>query len=139
MSGDDREAAGGATPLRFISERVEVRLAHAPDLTKKPGCPVEFTWRGQRFVIAERLQEWHDYTRRGRMAKNMRAEHLATAAIRGSWGVGRCCFRVRTTDGRFFDLYYDRAPRNAGDRQGAWYLRCEWPAARDGSEHSHRV
>jgi hypothetical protein len=126
MIAADGETAADAAPLRFISERITVRLAREPDLTKKPDCPLDFTWRGERFVIAERLQEWHDYTRRGRMAKNMRAEHLATAAIRGSWGVGRCCFRVRTAEGRLFDIYYDRAPRNSGDRQGSWYLRCEW-------------
>jgi hypothetical protein len=117
--------ADDATPLRLVGERIAVRLAREPDLAKKPDCPAEFTWRGRTFGVAACLSEWRDYTRRGRMAKNMRAEHLATAALRGSWGVGRCCFRVRTDEGRIFDIYYDRAPRGSGDRAGSWYLSCE--------------
>jgi len=59
------------------------------------------------------------------MAHNMRAEHAATAEVRGSWGVGRHYFRVRTFAGRIFDLYYDRAPKNADNRKGAWFLYRE--------------
>ncbi len=55
------------------------------------------------------------------MAANMQPAHLATAARRGSWGVGRLYFRLRTDRG-VFDLYYDRAPEAAGDRAGHWYL-----------------
>lgn len=40
----------------------------------------------------------------------------------GSWGVGRDTYRVRTEDGRVFDLYYDRSPTHAGDRTGEWFL-----------------
>ena len=47
------------------------------------------------------------------------------AASRGSWGVGRLFFRVRVEDGRLFELYYDRAPKDAADRLGCWFLRCE--------------
>jgi hypothetical protein len=118
-------AAGEGRVVRLISERVTVTLAREPDLTKKPECPVEFTWRGEQFAIAELLSEWHEYERHGRMAENMRPAHLATAAIRGSWGVGRHVFRVRTEGGRVFDLYYDRAPRGSSDRAGSWYLRGE--------------
>jgi hypothetical protein len=32
---------------------------------------------------------------------------------------------VNTEAGRVFVLYYDRAPRNADDRRGAWLLREE--------------
>ncbi len=56
------------------------------------------------------------------MAKNMRPEHARTAERRGSWGVGRDYYRVRTETGRLFDLYYDRAPKDARRRKGAWYL-----------------
>jgi len=52
-------------------------------------------------------------------------EHAAVAASRGSWGVGRFFFRVRVENGRLFELYYDRAPKDSGDRKGAWFLRCE--------------
>jgi len=55
----------------------------------------------------------------------MRPEHAATAVRRGSWGVGRDYHRVCTDSGQVFDLYYDRAPRKAGDRKGAWFLYRE--------------
>lgn len=107
---------------RFIDERIEVRLSDRPTLEKRPRCPGAFTWRGRPHEIAECLSEWHDFTRRGRMARNMRPDHLAAAERTGSWGVGRHYFRVRTTEGHRFELYYDRAPKSTRDRKGAWYL-----------------
>ena len=107
---------------RFIGEPIEVRFHRPPLFEKKPGCPDQFQWRGDRHEIVEKLKEWHDYHRRGRMASNVRPEHAAVAESRGSWGVGRDYFRVRTSSGRIFDLYYDRAPKNAGNRKGAWFL-----------------
>jgi hypothetical protein len=79
-------------------------------------------WRGETQRIVEMLSEWHDYERRGRAAKNMRPSHAAVAATRGSWGVGRDWFRVRTAEGCIFDLYYDRAPKDADRRKGEWRL-----------------
>jgi len=71
------------------------------------------------------LAEWRDYTRRGRMARNMQPQHAAAAARRGSWGVGVFYYQVRTEDGRFFELYYDRSPKNVDARKGAWFLYRE--------------
>ena len=60
------------------------------------------------------------------MARNMRPDHALAAARRGSWGVGRDYFRVRTGvtagDGRIFDIYYDRSPKTASERKGMWFL-----------------
>jgi hypothetical protein len=112
-------------PLRFISEPIEVYFERPPVLEKKPGPPSAFTWRGEQYQIVEVLSEWHDYQRRGRMARNMQPKHAAAAERRGSWGVGQDYFRVRTADGRIFDLYYDRAPKDAGRRKGAWFLYRE--------------
>ena len=112
-------------PFRFIDERVEVIFHTPPLLEKRPTCPDGFVWEGVTFAVREMLSEWQDFQRRGRMARNMRPEHAATAAVRGSWGVGRYFFRVQTQDGRIFDLYYDRAPLNAGDRKGHWFLYGE--------------
>lgn len=112
-------------PLHFIAESITVEFAEPPTFEKKPGCPQAFTWRGQQFEVAELISEWHDYSRRGRMAGNMRPEHARTAARRGSWGVGQDYFRVRTACGRFFDLYYDRAPKSVDERKGAWFLYRE--------------
>ena len=112
-------------PLQFIDELISVEFDRQPLLEKQPHCPDRFVWRGQAFEVAEKLSEWHDYARRGRMARNMRATHLAAAARRGSWGVGRDYFRVRTDRGRIFDIYYDRAPLKADDRKGNWFLYRE--------------
>jgi len=109
-------------PLRFVGEPIEVVFDEPPALEKKPDCPSGFVWRGESYRVAEELAAWHDYTRRGRMARNMSPRHAATATARGSWGVGRFYFRVRTDAGRIFDLYYDRAPGGPDDRKGQWFL-----------------
>jgi len=114
-----------AEPLRFIDEQIEVAFDTPPVFSKRPPCPDGFTWRGEPYRVAEMLGEWHDYRRRGAMARNMRDAHLATASLRGSWGVGRAYFRVRTAGGQIFDLYYDRAPKGAAQREGAWWLYRE--------------
>ena len=112
-------------PLRFLGEAVEVQFEQAPALEKKPGCPDAFVWRERRYVIVETLSEWHDYRRRGHVARNMRPEHATRAAQRGSWGVGRDYFRVRVDSGQIFDLYYDRAPKGADRRKGDWFIYRE--------------
>ena len=112
-------------PLRFIGELIQVQFDQPPAFEKKPGCPDRFILNGETHQIVEELSEWHDYGRRGRMERNMRPEHLMTASRRGSWGVGKIFYRVRTDRGQVFDLYYDRAPGKAGNRKGAWFLYRE--------------
>jgi hypothetical protein len=111
-------------PLRFIGEAIQVQFDKPPMLEKKPGCPSKFVWCEETYRVIEILQEWHDYSRRGRMEHNMRPEHADLATRRGSWGVGRDYYRVRTQTGRIFDLYYDRAPKK-DSRKGAWFLYQE--------------
>jgi hypothetical protein len=115
-------------PCRFIDEEIEVYFERSPLLIKKPNAPDGFTWDGAYFQVIEVLSSWFDYRRRGRMAKNMKPAHLREAARRGSWGVGRFYFRVQTSDGRVFDLYYDRAPKEVADRTGHWFLWREMEA-----------
>jgi hypothetical protein len=117
-----------AESLRFIGEQIKVEFDTDPTWEKIPGCPDRFVWRDEEYHIAAVLTEWCDYRRRGRMARNMSPAHAATASIRGSWGVGRTYFRVRTESGRVFDLYYDRSPRGADDRKGQWFLFREMSA-----------
>lgn len=112
-------------PLHFIGETITVEFDESPLWEKKPGCPARFIWRDETYTVAEMLSEWADYTRRGRAARNMQPQHAAVAATRGSWGVGRYYFQVRTTAGRFFELYYDRAPKGSDERKGAWFLVSE--------------
>ena len=111
--------------LSFISERVEPFFDEEKGFEKRPLCPSGFEWRGHAYRIEECSREWRDYARRGKMGHNMRASHLESAEKRGSRGVGRYYFRVRIDDGRVFDLYYDRAPRDTQDRKGSWHLLRE--------------
>jgi hypothetical protein len=112
-------------PLSFISEIIKVEYSTSPMFEKKPGPPDRFIWRGEIYHIEEVILEWHDYRRRGRMTNNMRPAHADNARRRGSWGVGQFYFRVRTRRGRFFDIYYDRAPKNVDERKGGWFLYRE--------------
>lgn len=112
-------------PISFNTEPIDVNFVESPLLEKKPGCPQKFTWRGTTFDIVEILSEWHEYKRRGRMARNMTPGHAAFAERRGSWGVGQDYYRVRTSDGRIFDIYYDRAPKDVNHRKGGWFLYRE--------------
>ena len=111
--------------LRFIGEEIEPRFEGSRGFDKRPTCPSGFVWRDREYGIDECLSEWRDYARRGKMAHNMRPPHLETATKRGSRGVGRHYFRVRTDDGRVFDLYYDRAPRDTVNHKGSWHLLRE--------------
>ena len=117
-------------PIAFIDDEVEVTFDRPPLLSKRPHAPESFVWEGQRVGVIEVLSEWVDTERRGAMAKNMSEAHLRMAARRGSWGVGRFYFRVRTDQQRIFDLYYDRAPKEAADRRGHWFL---WRELRAGN------
>lgn len=112
-------------PFRFIDEPIEALFDHPPVLEKDPPCPNGFSWNGENYRVEELLAEWRDYQRRGKMGRNMRPEHAARARTRGSWGVGRFFFRIRVTNGRVFEIYYDRSPGNVDDRKGHWVLLGE--------------
>jgi hypothetical protein len=113
------------TPLHFIDQSIEVSFNVPPVRQKTPHCPDGFTWAGTDYRITEKLSEWTDFTRRGRMARNMSPPHAAVAAEHGSLGVGRFYFRVRVDTGQVFDLYYDRAIKDVDDRLGHWFLYRE--------------
>ncbi len=112
-------------PLHYIGAQIAVEFDQDPLYTKKPDCPDRFIWEGDLFQVAAMLSAWTDFGRRGQMARNMRPANMAKALRRGSWGVGRFYFRIETDMGRIFDLYYDRAPKDAGDREGSWFLDRE--------------
>lgn len=121
--------AVNSLPMHFIDEEISVVFEQPPMLEKQPPCPDAFAWRGKTYKIVELLEEWRDNRRRGRSGNNMRPSHLSRAETVGSWGVGRFHFRVLTGDGRIFEIYYDRAPGDAGDRKGHWFL---WTERRSG-------
>lgn len=108
--------------LHFYGVKIQVAFDTQPLHSRRPHVPDRFQWQDTWHVVTAVHREWQDFTRRGRMARNMRATHLKVAGGRGSWGVGRFYFRVETDTGRYFDLYYDRAPESASDRKGHWFL-----------------
>lgn len=112
-------------PLHFIGQEIDVEFDRQPALEKKPPAPDRFIWEDQIYQVVSILSEWQDFGRKGRMARNMQPHNQAKALRRGSWGVGRFYFRVLTSRGRIFDLYYDRAPKNVDDRKGSWFLDRE--------------
>jgi hypothetical protein len=109
----------------FISEPVEVRYIIPPAYSKKPTCPDGFIWKEVDFDIVDCLSEWKNYTRHGMSSRNMQPQHAELASKRGSWGVGKFFFDVETRNGQLFRIYYDRAPKDASDRQGMWILLAE--------------
>jgi hypothetical protein len=112
----------GFRPSTFFSARIEVSFTVNPLFSKHPQAPAVFIFNKQKHTIQQVLSEWHSFERTGRMALNMKTAHLEEASRKGSWGVGRFYFRVRTNKNRYFDLYYDRAPESASDRKGHWFL-----------------
>ena len=112
-------------PIQFISEDIKALYDDPPLYEKKPDCPDGFIWRGSTYRIVENIREWKDFSRRGRMARNMRPMNQRKTVRRGSIGVGRFHFRVKVSGGRIFDLYYDRAVKSADERKGDWYLHQE--------------
>jgi hypothetical protein len=113
------------TPIRFINQQIEVGFNSPPALEKKPGCPDNFFWQDKHYVISEVISEWHDYDRRGRMARNMKPANAREAGKRGSWGVGQDYYRIKTEQNQIFEIYYDRAPQNVNQRKGAWFIYRE--------------
>ncbi len=115
----------------FISETITVQFDSPPLHPKSPPCPNGFSWRGSELRITKCLAESKDFSRKGRMARNMQPQHAEVATKRGSWGVGRFYFDVETDTNQRFRLYYDRAPKDAFDRDGHWVLLAELDMAED--------
>ena len=111
----------------FIDEEIKIHFDRELVRQKTPPFPDGFTWQARTYRVVENISEWHDFTRRGRMARNMQPAHTAVASEHGSLGVGRFYFRVRTDTGQVFDLYYDRAIKDVDDRLGHWFLYREIP------------
>jgi hypothetical protein len=113
------------SPLHFFNEEIQVDLPKEHLLEKTPVCPVSFRWQNEVFYVETCLEEWVNFERRGKMARNMSPPHARHAALKGSWGVGRYYYRVIVQNQRIFEIYYDRAPVHAGERKGRWFLLGE--------------
>jgi len=122
-------------PIHFYDHPIEPIFDTPPAREKTPDCPNGFIWEDKTYRVVEMLSSWSDFTRRGKMARNMRPAHAAVASSRGSLNVGRFYFRVRVVssssstagqpESQVFDLYYDRAMKNIDDRKGQWFVYRE--------------
>ena len=108
----------------FISAEIRAIFARQPIILKRAGVPDAFIWEGQRFEVAELLAEWHDYDKERRELGATRRSQTQLNRQHGSWGLGRDYYRVRTTDDRYFELYYDRRPKSRAII-GVWVLYRE--------------
>ena len=111
--------------IHFFDHPIEVIFDTPPAREKSPDCPNGFVWEEKTYRVVEMLSSWSDFTRRGKMARNMRPAHAAVASSRGSLNVGRFYFRVRTDTNQIFDIYYDRAMKNVDERKGQWFVYRE--------------
>ena len=112
-------------PIHFLDRPIEPIFDNPPAREKTPDCPNGFIWEEKPYRVTEMLSSWSDFTRRGKMARNMRPAHAAVASSRGSLNVGRFYFRVRTDTDQVLDIYYDRAMKNIDDRKGQWFIYRE--------------
>ena len=112
-------------PSEFIDEPIEVLFDEPPVYEKRPDCPQAFIWRGTTYAVLEVISERQDFSRCGKSSRNMQPAHLSSASRVGSWGVGRYYFCVKVAGDKFFEIYFDRAPQDAGDRKGHWFLLGE--------------
>jgi hypothetical protein len=128
-------------PIHFFDQPIEPIFDTPPAREKTPDCPNGFIWEEKTYRVVEMLSSWSDFTRRGKMARNMRPAHAAVASSRGSLNVGRFYFRVRVllssssiasplgtagqAESQIFDIYYDRAMKNIDDRKGQWFIYRE--------------
>ena len=112
-------------PIHFYDHSIEPVFDTPPAREKTPDCPNGFIWEDKTYRVTEMLASWSDFTRRGKMARNMRPAHAAVASNSGSLNVGRFYFRVLTNTNQVFDIYYDRAMKNVDDRKGQWFIYRE--------------
>ncbi len=105
-------------PIQLIDEPIIVEFKKPSIIEKTPPCPDAFVWDGNHFDVVECMNQWHDFSRRGRMARNMKDEHLEAAAIKRLLGRWPFLFSSESKKGRIYDLYYDRASKNAEHRKG---------------------
>ena len=114
--------------MQFIGHEITVTLPSGFSLEKKPPVPESFQWQGKLHTVTEMLAMWHRYGKPEIRTQGGRPPYFVRSGrTQGSWGKGRVYYRIRTKNGRLFDLYYDRAPKGQR-RAGSWILWRELSA-----------
>ena len=73
-------------------------------------------------------KEWHNYDNHGRIKKfysQRRGNAPEMNPRKGSWGVGRDYYRVKTDTGEVFVIYYDRQLKKQ-KRVSGYYWKWEY-------------
>lgn len=112
MTSEDRGDRGGTGPgaeekttrSRFIGSPVKVEYSQEPGYKR----PLTLSWNGQEAAVSEVISRWDDW---GFGAAPPKRRHWWQRRH-------RTYYRVKTVDGRTFELYYDRSRRE-------WFLTRE--------------
>ncbi len=96
-------------PDTFISEPIEPEPGSfaAPTAAGEPMLPTRFTWRGERYEIADVLAKWKE------SGKERGGSEIY---LRKHW------YHIRTTDGQSMKIYFERQARSKGAARKRWWL-----------------
>lgn len=115
-------------PSSFISESivpVEASFDTAGMARGEPGLPRKFRWRKKEFIVAEVLERWK--------------EHGDCRHGSGERYVRKHGYRVRTTDGAVFRIYFQRSQgRGKLPAKSRWWIHSMEGIAPVGSGANQR-
>ncbi len=74
----------------------------------EPGLPRGFTWRGKSVDVLERISTWKQSSREGGSA--------------GDLYLRRHYYKLRTSDGCIWTIYFVRQTPRTGDPKNRWFL-----------------
>ena len=96
-------------PQRFFGQQISV------DQDSETRDPVAFSFGGESHKVAQIMTSWHDYgfPDDGRQHRWWQRRH-------------RNYYRVRTTEGRDFEIYYDRGVSMDNPKYMRWYVSQEF-------------
>lgn len=95
----------------FVGADIEVEFFEEQVIRRRP--PDAFAWNGEWFEVVELLQVWSETGPTRWRNSDRRRQHISSQ--------GRDYYRVKTSRGRVFDLFYDRRIYK-GHAESRWVL-----------------
>lgn len=102
----------------FISASVSP-IFDTPHALGRRRAPDAFLWNDEQHTVSEMLAFWSERGQAWWQRKQWRGRRQHVSSL------GRDYYRVRTAQGRIFDLYYDRRLQGR-QMDGQWILWREW-------------
>lgn len=99
---------GAGRRRRFVSEPItpEAGSGAVDSMARgEPGLPRAFSWRGQRFEVAQVLEQGKS-----------RGEDRGDVYVRKHW------YDLETTSGIRMRVYFDRNPGRSGSKESRWWV-----------------